>query len=204
MHRADKDAAEFGIRKAGGNRFDPLADPWRTTEVLYAGTSLEVAIAETILRWHGQIADGDPIVLSNAQLRERRVARIDPLVALDLIEASGLGLATLEQAVTEVVKSAPTSAALDPPPLADDIFQCGVEDYALTQRWGAWMRTQAPKADGITWVSRQFNRASCVVLFADRCKNVLLQSGASVPLLDGGDNERVLDELLGQLGWGRE
>lgn len=206
LHLADKGALEFGVRQKGANRFDPLGDPWSSTAVLYAGTSLEVAIAETLLRWHGQIRYEDPVILSNAQLRVRKVASFVPRVGLRLIDGSGLGLAMLELAVARVMEEPQYSSRLATTrvPIADDIFQCGAEDYWHTQRWGAWMRAQCPNADGITWISRQFNRAGCLVLFADRCMNELYEDGESQPLLDGGKNEEVLDKLLAKLGWGRE
>jgi hypothetical protein len=49
-----------------GNRFDPLAAPWDKTRVLYAGTTLEVAIAEALLRWHGEILPGESVSLSKS------------------------------------------------------------------------------------------------------------------------------------------
>jgi Fic family protein len=43
--------AQFSITSTN-NRFDPLPAPWNATKVLYAGSSKEVAISETVLRWH--------------------------------------------------------------------------------------------------------------------------------------------------------
>ena len=69
-------ASPLGFRiSAGKNRFDPLDRPFETTRVLYGGTTLEVAIAETVLRWHDQMALGARIELSNdTQLRDRQAA----------------------------------------------------------------------------------------------------------------------------------
>jgi hypothetical protein len=73
-----------------GNRFDPLAAPWDKTRVLYAGTTLEVAIAEALLRWHGEILPGESVSLSKSgDLQHRGVARFVPTRELTLIDASG-------------------------------------------------------------------------------------------------------------------
>jgi hypothetical protein len=204
LHWRDNPALGFSIAKRG-NRFDPLAKPWETTQVLYAGTTLEVAIAETILRWHGQVKG--PIVLSNeAHLRDRQVAKFRPSGALTFINATGLGLNPIQRAVDQTVALPEHAPAWTgrPAPLADDIFQCPPTEYASTQAWGAWFRSQCPDADGIQWVSRQFNIGRCLVLFDDRCNGRLTQTGSSVDLIaPGSTEEQALDRLLAQIGWTR-
>jgi RES domain len=194
----------FSIAKRG-NRFDPLGTPWQTTRVLYAGTTLEVAIAETILRWHGQVKG--PVELSNeTQLRDRQVARFRPSGELTVINATGLGLNPVQRAVDETIALPQHASAWvsKPAPLADDIFQCPHTEYATTQAWGAWFRSQCPDADGIQWISRQFNVGRCLVLFEDRCGAELTQTGRSADLIaPGSPEEQTLDELLAQIGWTR-
>jgi hypothetical protein len=81
---------------------------------------------------------------------------------------------------------------------------CGRSPGAAIQAWGAWFRSQSPDADGIQWVSRQFNRGQCIVLFNDRCGSDLEQVGDSVDLLAPGRmEEQTLDRLLAQIGWTR-
>lgn len=206
LHWRGKPPIAFGIRPAG-NRFDPLGAPFANIPVLYAGTTLEVAIAEVILRWHGQVGPGAAIELSNeTQLRDRQVARFQPTRPLTLIDATGAGLARIEEAVNRTVTLPANAPAWlgQAPPLADDIFQCPASDYPVTQAWGAWFRTQCPTADGLRWVSRQFNRGCCLVLFGDRCAADLRQVGSSVGLTAPASvEEQTLDELLAQIGWTR-
>jgi hypothetical protein len=194
----------FSIAKRG-NRFDPLGAPYSGTSVLYAGTTLEVAIAETILRWHGQV--GAPVELSNqTQLRDRQVARFRPSRELTVINATALGLEPIQRAVDRTIALPENASAWTsrPAPLADDIFQCPPTEYATTQAWGAWFRSQRPDADGIQWVSRQFNIGRCLVLFDDRCNGRLTQTGSSVDLIaPGSTEEQALDGLLAQIGWTR-
>ena len=191
-----------------GNRFDPLAAPWDKTRVLYAGTTLEVAIAEALLRWHGEILPGESVLLSKSgDLQHRGVARFVPTRELTLIDASGLRLAAFEEIVTAVLERSENREWKDrPKPIADDIFQCGAEEYPETQRWASWFRSQAPSADGIVWVSRQYNLGQCLVLFADRCGRRLKLDGKVVPLYGrpSSAERQVVDRMLGELGWGLE
>ena len=191
-----------------GNRFDPLATPWNKTKVLYAGTTLEVAIAEALLRWHGEILPGESVSLSRtADLQDRVVARFVPTKELTLIDACGLRLAAFEKIVANVLNRPENVECRDgPKPIAEDIFQCGVEEYSQTQRWASWLRSQVPTADGIVWVSRQYNLGRCLVLFADRCGRSLKLEGKVVPLYGSPSSaeRQVVDRMLGELGWGLE
>jgi len=194
----------LGFVNGKRTRFDPLPAPWQDTKVLYAGTSFETAVAETILRWHGQIVRGEEILISEVeQLYPRRVARFVSTRPLTVIDATGLGLAQIEGAVTSVLALPTGCGVSSPKPIADDIFNCGAIEYEKTQGWGAWFRAQHPQADGIQWVSRQYNVGRCLVLFEDLCGTVLEQIAAPVPLYEEGSTEReVVRRLIGQLGWG--
>ena len=196
-------------RSAYGNRFDPMPDLWSSTRVLYAGTSLETSIAETLCRWHGdEVAPGSRIILSErGDLKPRFVARFFSKRPLIVIDATGLGRAPIEAAIRTVIQL-PEHAAQwsgDPKPVADDIFLCGADEYSLTQKWCAWFRSQCPDADGVQWVSRQFNVGNCLVLFEDRCGDQLELVGKPVPLYAAGSSERAaVDRMLGLLHWGVE
>jgi len=195
------DALAFTKR---GHRFDPLPAPWIDTEVLYAGTSAETAIAEVLLRWHGQIKPGEPVMLSeSANLQDRRVARFTCHRQLQLIDATGLGLARIEAAVTDVLKL-PEHAAWTAraKPIADDIFNCDETEYALTQQWCGWLRSQCKEADGLQWTSRQFNVGRCIALFSDRCEKDFKLVGRAATLYGKGSaNRKLVDSMVGRLGW---
>jgi len=135
------------------------------------------------------------------------VARFVPTRELTLIDASGLRLAAFEEIVTAVLERPENREWKDrPKPIADDIFQCGAEEYHETQRWAGWFRSQAPSADGVVWVSRQYNLGQCLVLFADRCGRRLKLDGKVVPLYGrpSSAERQVVDRMLGELGWGLE
>jgi hypothetical protein len=126
LHWRGKAPLGFSIARRG-NRFDPLGTPYENCKVLYSGTTLEVAIAETVLRWHGQLSAGEEVEIStDEKLRDRQVARFRAARPLKVIDATGLGLDRIQAAVNATV-SLPSHVAgwaSRPPPLADDIFQC--------------------------------------------------------------------------------
>lgn len=129
-------------RSSRGNRFDPLPSPWDTTNVLYAGSSIETALAEALLRWHGGVSPGAPITLSiRAHIRDRAVARFVSKRNLTLIDGTGLGRAPIDATIAAVL-TRPEYADFNagPTAVADDIFQCNASEYDETQRWAAWFR----------------------------------------------------------------
>ena len=206
VFRDGRDPLQFK-RSKYGHRFDPLPAPWASTNVLYGGTSLETAIAETLLRWQGELVPGERVILSEADLRTRRVAHFVSRRELTVVDATALGLARIEEVVTAVIDLPEHSPSWSrgPKPIADDIFQCGADEYPQTQQWGAWFRSQHPSADGIIWVSRQFNAGRCIALFEDRCSGDLELVTAPVDLYAAGSRERMtVDTMLGQLRWGVE
>lgn len=191
--------------RPGGNRFDPLPAPWERTNVLYAGSSLETAISEALLRWHGDVLPGEVVTRSESKFRDRGVARFVAKRELTLIDGTALGRAPIEAAISAVL-SRPEHAARKngPKPLADDIFLCSPNEYDETHRWATWFRSQVPHADGLKWVSRQHNTGMCMVLFDDRCGSDLELTGPPVPLYEkiGSAERQVLLNMLGALGWG--
>jgi hypothetical protein len=147
-------------KRPGGNRFDPLPVPDSDVGVLYLATSPDACVAETLLRWHDDIDAGAPIELERSRFEGKKIYRIEIKRNLNLVDCTGYGVAVLQQTLAA---SAPAGWK------AEDIFQCSSSHYASTQLWAQWMRHQAPAADGLLWMSRQFNSERCVVLFADRC-----------------------------------
>ena len=205
IHQRDREPLVFS-KSVLGNRFDPLPSPWDATEVLYCGSLIETAVAETVLRWHDQIEPGSQIILPQSLLTARHVARFVPRRPLTIIDATALGLARIREVVARVL-SLPENVERheSADALPEDIFQCGANDYVQTEQWGAWFRTQLPRADGLVWISRQFNLGRCLVLFADRCSEDLQLVEPPKPLYAEGCKERsIVQKMLGQLGWGVE
>lgn len=140
-------------RTRSANRFDPLPDPWQDTQVLYAGSTPEVAISETVLRWHDGFVAGAPLILDRAKIQGRCLIQLRPRSALSVIDLTGFALARI----------APFTAPAAP----DQLFLANRAHYAATQAWGAWLRSQQPHAAGFRWISRQHNTSICYVFFDD-------------------------------------
>jgi hypothetical protein len=193
----------LAFRRGGTNRFNPIATPY-DTEVLYAGSTQEVAIAEAILRWR-DLADGTEMIVPRSRLEPRRIVSFETTRPLELLDFTGAGLHRLQRAVTASVQApahAATWRARDAQ--ADDIFLCRADEYPTTQAWVHWMRACCPTADGLRWASRQYNIGQCVVLFG-HCRAVVQQVSSPLRLMAPGSQQlRTLDSILRTLGWGRE
>lgn len=133
-------------RYYGGGRFDGTDDdPY---PYLYAGESVDVAVAETLLR---DLPPDDAGIrqLPLVRVRGRRISAVHitgdlPLVSL----CSGTDLGAVAQD--------PWLTTCDPP------------DYAQTRHWGHWIRSHAPTAAGYVWFSRREPGRLSYVLFGDR------------------------------------
>lgn len=163
LWRVAKEGQELSFyvsKRPGGNRFDPLPAPDSGVGVLYMATSPDAAMAEALLRWHDDVEAGARVELERSRFESKKIYGVGLKRALNLVDCTGLGVAALQQTL-----------AISAPPgwKAEDIFQCSSLHYASTQQWAQWMRHQVPAADGLLWMSRQFNSEKCIVLFGDRC-----------------------------------
>jgi hypothetical protein len=181
------DPAQFRIT-AGNNRFDPLSSPWDATKVLYAGSTKEVAISETVLRWHDRVAAGAKIILARSQLAGRQLVGLRFNRPLRLLDFTGFGMKPLAELVGDA--------------RAEDIFLSDASQYSLTQQWGAWLRSTYPDAAGLRWMSRQHNSSACYVLFEDTCSGLELKPTEAAESLEPGTRAfKLLEECLEALNW---
>jgi len=186
----------YTSKKPGGNRFDPLPAPDTGVGVLYLATSPDAAVAEALLRWHDEVEVGTNIELERSRFENKKIYRMGLTRSLNLVDCTGLGVAILQQTIDA---SAPQGWR------AEDIFQCSSAHYAQTQQWAGWFRAQEPDADGVQWMSRQFNSEKAIVLFGDRCSAADLtcdESHAEGLLTDRSSRayRRVTDQVAA-LGW---
>jgi RES domain len=181
------DPGHFGI-STGSNRFDPLPEPWNATAVLYAGSSREVAISETVLRWHDRVGAGARIILARSQIAGRQLVGLRWDHPLTLLDFTGFGMKPLDDMIRDGQ--------------AEDIFQSDASSYRLTQQWGAWFRSKYPDAAGFRWMSRQHNSSYCYVFFDDVCRaHRLAVVEPAEPLEPGAPAFRLLSDCLGILSW---
>lgn len=181
------DAVQFRTT-ASSNRFDPLPPPWNHTKVLYAGSSKEVAISETVLRWHDRVADPAAIILARSQIAGRHLVALRWNLPLQLLDLTGFGIKPLAEVIDDG--------------RAEDIFLSDASQYRVTQQWGAWFRSKYPNAAGLRWMSRQHNSSFCYVFFADACRGCTLGVAEPPDSIEPGTQAyQLLDTCVQALGW---
>ena len=130
---------------AGVYRFDDPA-PLRADAfgVCYAGSSIDVAFAESVVHEAGRFVDGNYQV-PVAELTERSVVRFrhETRKTLVLADLTGVALKSLG--------------------LNNDISASN--DYTVTQAWARAIHDANPRWDGIRFVSRQMNKGFAYALF---------------------------------------
>lgn len=171
------------------NRFDPLPAPWAATKVLYAGSSKEVAISETVLRWHDRVGDAGKIILARSQISGRQLVGLGWDNPVRLLDFTGFGMKPLAELVSDGQ--------------AEDIFLSDASHYARTQQWAAWFRSRYPDIAGLRWMSRQHNSSACYVFFEDTCSSghELRVTDVAESLEPGTHAFRLLQDSLRSLSW---
>jgi hypothetical protein len=141
----------------GDARFSPLvrADG-SVVPTLYAGTDLEVALMEVVLRELAIGCAGEQFMLPNRKKEWRRVTQLDLTVPLQLADLSNLTLRAWGLQRT-------------------DAIDCEASHYEQTRRLGLWIYENAPAAQGIIWTSRQLDRGQAMVFFGDRIDPAAIQ-----------------------------
>lgn len=133
-------------RYYGGGRFDATEDdPY---PYLYAGSTVDVAVAETLLR---DLSPDDTGIrqLSRSKVAGRRISAIEVTADLELVSLrSGTDLGAVAQDTW--------------------LTTCDPRDYAQSRHWAHWIRTHAKSAVGYVWLSRREPGAAAYVLFGDR------------------------------------
>jgi RES domain-containing protein len=147
IHRADHDPLWFG--KSGDNRWDA---PGGEYGVLYTGTDLIAAFAETFLRNLGA-----PPLISRRLLADRQISQMVPRGPLSVVDLTGPGLARIG-ATAAVIHG----------------------EYSRTQAWSLamWSHPEAP--DGLLYQARHDPSVHCLALF-DR-RHVSLEVRTTEPI----------------------
>jgi len=150
VHRAALPADAFNDkprhRYYGGGRFDATDDDHYP--YLYAGESIEVAVAETLLR---------DLPLSHTGIRQLPLAAIQGRRISAVITTTDLTMVSLRTAV-------------DLAAVCQDswLTTCDPCCYAQSRHWAHWIRARAPAAAGFTWMSRREPTQQAFILFGDR------------------------------------
>jgi hypothetical protein len=165
-----------------------LPAPFETTRVLYAGSSAEVAISETVLRWYDRVSPESSVILSRSQFAGRKLVALTVDRPVPLLDFTGFGVKPLHALVRSGI--------------AEGIFWCDRSGYPLTQQWAAWFLSHHPAIGGFRWMSRQHNRSECYVFFDERCKATRFEPvNAPDEIEPYTDGFAVLEDCVTALGW---
>jgi hypothetical protein len=135
----------------GCGRFHPIFDrSGRPISTLYAADSLAGAAMETLFRM--SVMNAVPRYVPRRYVNLHAYAMLAPRHDLVLVPLWGNNLRRLGLVRARLLEPAP-------------------EHYAGTARWAEALHRGSRWADGITWYSRQFDGAVCVMLFGDRVKS---------------------------------
>lgn len=182
IYQARYGAAGFNASDGYSARFTPLRRPDDTiVPTLYAGSSLDVALMETVFHDTPTPSAGARVTLSRS--KETRRAATFSATDLQLVDFSAVGLRKLGLSRTDVIDS------MKP-------------HYPATRALAQWAYVNAPKAHGISWTSRQDDSGQAVVLFGDRVPtNALRVATDDLPMVSGAVLEAIftLAERLGAL-----
>ncbi|WP_255424373.1 RES family NAD+ phosphorylase [Acidipila sp. EB88] len=177
VHPRIYDSLQFNPSKLASARFSPLisaAGPVIPT--LYAGTSLDCALMETV--FHDVPFVAGPKMISKATHVASRVhSQLSLIRDLQMIELSPVSLRKLGISRKELI-------------------ECDGSEYPDTRAWALALHDQFPAAEGLLWTSRQADPAEAIVLFEDRCKTPsMIAVGSTTDLLlsDGSAIPPVLD-----------
>ena len=115
---------------------------------MYAGSTVDVAVAETLLR---DLSPDDTGIrqLPLPKVAGRRISAIEVTADLELVSLrSGTDLGAVAQDTW--------------------LTMCDPRDYAQSRHWAHWIRSHAKSAAGYVWLSRREPGAAAYVLFGDR------------------------------------
>jgi hypothetical protein len=151
-------------RYYGGGRFDGTDDdPY---PYLYAGSTVDVAVAETLLR---DLSPDDAGIrqLPSGRVVGRRISSLEITADLELVSlCTGADLGAVAQDTW--------------------LTTCDPRDYAQSRHWAHWIRSHTKTAAGYVWLSRREPGQTAYVLFGDRIPPGAITASAD-PAVPPGD-----------------
>jgi hypothetical protein len=143
--------------------------------ILYGAEDEDTAIAEIVFR---DIRSGG--VVLRPRLAGLAISEVRPKRDLRLIELHGYGLKRL---------------GLHP----NELTSTGPAEYAGTVAWAKALHASVIGADGLVWMSHQFNTRRALMLFGDRVSERDLEGGSPLPLIIGAGLD-VVEHCANQAG----
>lgn len=175
----------FNGTDRGFARFSPLRRPdGRIVPILYAGTTLNVALMESIFRDVPSPSEGYILTMPPPAAEERRLTRIALDKPVQMVDFSSIGLRRLG-------------------PDKVDAIDCNSAGYVDTQALASWVYANTGAAvHGIVWRSKQDDSGEAAVFFEDRvaANGTVLQPLQPGQNLHGGQALTAMGRLADRLG----
>lgn len=152
-HDSGPHGRRFNPKYGGRKRFSFFPDEkGHNVPVLYAGRTIEVAIAETLFHDLPTVKGATLLADKEPKYTEYSYSKMFTTRELRLAALHSWGLRSLELKNHQIIDT-------------------DAREYPDTVKWAEALHSRADLAlDGLTWMSRQFNREQSVVLFGDRVK----------------------------------
>lgn len=166
---------EFNTSAKGNARFSPITDDAGVLiPTLYAGTTLDCALMETIFHDIPFKVGFKPF--SKLKMYGKVHSILLPTADLRLIDLSTVALHKLGVRRTQLIDT--TKA-----------------HYPATRRWAQALYTQFPEAQGLRWTSRQNDQAQATMLFGTRVSQLGLgwAKASESLLLNGYVQSSIMD-----------
>ena len=181
VHLEQYCANQFNPGTQGNARFSPIQDTnGQPVPTLYAGTTMECAMMETIFHDVPHTPGFKSFDKENlAKQMHSRIELLHPLQVIDLASVALRKLGIMRNQLIDTEK----------------------DQYPATRLWAEALHKQFPEAQGLSWISRQDDSARAVMLFGDRIPEKFLQpQGASSCLLKDERTYNAVLDLADRLG----
>jgi hypothetical protein len=171
----------FNPSRKGNARFNPIRDiQGKLIPTLYAGTTLECAMMETVFHDVPFAAGFKPLSIRKMAGKVHTV--ITPGIDFELIDLGTISLRRL---------------GVDRAHLIDTTKW----HYPETRKWAERLYAQYSKVEGLRWTSRQDDSARALMLFGTRAKSAdLMVTELPTPLLDDDIASAAVIALAVRLG----
>ena len=182
VHAQVHGPAGFNSTNQGNARFSPVEHAGAIISTLYAATSVQAALMETVLHDAPVPSAGFILTLGRAN-DPRRISRLLTAMPVRLADLSTVGLRRLGISRADVIDSDKTH-------------------YPVTRQLATWIYATCPDVHGLAWTSRQDDSAQAIVLFESRLAAGTLTVVEQDADFFSGPHHAALIELVGRLGAG--
>lgn len=172
--------AGFNGTHRGNARFSPMEHAGAIVPTMYAATSVQAALMETVLHDAPEPSAGFILTLEPAT-DTRRIARLQTTTPLTLADLSTVGLRRLGVSRSDVIDSDKTH-------------------YPVTRQLATWIHANCPDVYGLAWTSRQDDSAQAAVLFEPRLTSGALTVVEKDADFFSGPHHAALIDLVSRLG----